>query len=113
MSAKVAVLVYSLYGHQVTLSKQVEAGLKAAGVEYKTFQVRRPCVPKALCTASDVVIPPLQFISHQIEEILSEDVLAKMYANKVRSPQYFAKACISMRSRHCPPPGSHERLAKD
>ncbi|CEH17244.1 1,4-benzoquinone reductase-like [Ceraceosorus bombacis] len=55
MSAKVAVLVYSLYGHQVTLSKQVEAGLKAAGVEYTTFQ---------------------------IEEILPEEVLTKMHANK-------------------------------
>ncbi|PWO01224.1 putative 1,4-benzoquinone reductase [Tilletiopsis washingtonensis] len=53
--AKVALLVYSLYGHQVAMSKAVEAGLKEAGVESKTFQVR---------------------------DILSEEVLGKMHANK-------------------------------
>lgn len=36
--AKIAVLVYSMYGHVATLSDSIVEGLKEAGVEYKVFQ---------------------------------------------------------------------------
>lgn len=54
-SAKIAVIVYSTYGHVAKLSESVVAGLKNSNVEYKVFQ---------------------------ITETLPDDVLQKMYANK-------------------------------
>lgn len=54
-SAKIAIILYSTYGHVAKLSESVVAGVKAANVEYKVFQ---------------------------ITETLPEEVLQKMYANK-------------------------------
>lgn len=54
-SAKIAIILYSTYGHVAKLSESVVAGVKAANVEYKVFQ---------------------------ITETLSDEVLQKMYANK-------------------------------
>ncbi|PWN33127.1 putative 1,4-benzoquinone reductase [Meira miltonrushii] len=54
-SAKIAIILYSTYGHVAKLSESVIAGVKAANVEYKVFQ---------------------------ITETLPDEVLQKMYANK-------------------------------
>lgn len=39
MPAKIAVIVWSLYGHVAKLSEEVIAGLKAKGADVEVFQV--------------------------------------------------------------------------
>jgi NAD(P)H dehydrogenase (quinone) len=53
--AKIAVIIYSTWGHVAKLAEEVIKGLKEANVEYKVFQIR---------------------------ETLPAEVLEKMYANK-------------------------------
>jgi NAD(P)H dehydrogenase (quinone) len=54
-TAKIAVLVYSMYGHAAKLAEHAVEGLKEVGVEYKVYQ---------------------------IPETLPADVLGKMHAHK-------------------------------
>lgn len=59
------------------MSKAVEAGLKEAGVESQMFQVRAAAA--RVCLAA-------RWLTHarcQVKDILSEEVLGKMHANKV------------------------------
>lgn len=59
--AKIAVIVWSLYGHIAKLTTEVEAGIKSTGAEVDVYQ---------------------------IPETLSDEVLAKMHANKEPLSKY-------------------------
>lgn len=46
MSAKIAVITWSLYGHVAELANDAIEGAKAAGAEVKQFQVSVPAMKK-------------------------------------------------------------------
>ena len=52
MSAKIAVITWSLYGHVAELANDAIEGAKAAGAEVKQFQVSVPAMKKRKAISS-------------------------------------------------------------
>lgn len=83
---KIAVLVWSLYGHIAKLTEEVVAGLKENGAEVEIFQVSRARYHVSSPPSTHSLAPSL--LLSQFAETLPDEVITKMHGNKAPIASY-------------------------